>query len=223
MSDDKIARDAKTGEFVTAEYAEANPDTTVFETIELSDKDRDDLAALSAEGPGVPQFHTILEVWREVLKPAAVEGTKRPTPQWCNRMITSYPGVTHADMYNLRDSYFSKIQELLDILLEEIKADSDALTYTSPEEDVEHNSGHYRDLLTTWQVHFLQWELDWDCLDPNAAAEIAAVAEVHKVFFGQVGLTQFLDNIRFEYTEEDQAALAAALEATRVASEGSGE
>lgn len=37
MTDDKIARDAGTGRFVTDEYAAANPTTTVHETVHRPD------------------------------------------------------------------------------------------------------------------------------------------------------------------------------------------
>lgn len=34
----RIARDAKTGKFVSIAYAEAHPDTTVVETVEVKDR-----------------------------------------------------------------------------------------------------------------------------------------------------------------------------------------
>lgn len=210
---DHLYRDAVTGEIVSAEYAEEHPDTTVRETIELSDQDREDLAKLD-EGvdlPEEPTFHTVLEVWREVLRPARDELGKKITPQWASRIVSSYQDVGFNDMPEMRDRYYGKIIELLEILEAEIATDDECLRYTTPEEDVVENREHYMNVLRDWQLRFLQWELDWECTDKQAGVELAAVSEVHKAFFGQTGLTQFLENIRLEVTEDDQNKLAAAL------------
>lgn len=186
----------------------------------LTAQDRADLAELD-KGLAAPavdpevSFHPILQVWREILKPARDELGKRITPQWASRIVASYQDVAFADMVDMRDRYYGKILELLDVLEAEIATDGDCLSYTTPEDDVAENSEHYKNLLRDWQLRFLQWELDWDCTDAKAGVELAAISEVHKAFFGQTGLTQFLDNIRFEYTEADQAALAAELEALK--------
>jgi hypothetical protein len=155
-------------------------------------------------------FNPILKVWREVLKPARTEAQKKPTPQWCSKMVQMYQ-LSYKDCEELRDRYFAKIEELDQILLDEIALDDECLTYATPEEDAEHNSQHYKDLLTAWQLQFLEWELDWNCEDANAAVEIAANSEVHKMFFSNTGLVAFLDNIRFEFTEADQVALSEAI------------
>lgn len=162
-----------------------------------------------------PSFHTVLEVWREVLKPAADEALKPPAPAWGNKMVASYQEVKFAHLRILRDRYFGKIGELLDIVKAEIATDDDALSYDTPEEDAVENAHHYRNILLQWQLQILQWELEWDCEDEFAAVEIAAIAEVHKMFLGQQGLAAFLDNIKFEFTEADQAELSAALEEFR--------
>ena len=186
--------------------------TGIDQSFEFIDEEIADFVEAGGE---LPNFHPILQVWREVLKPARDEQARKVSPQYANRMIQSYTGLDFADMNDLRDGYFGKIIELLEILEAEIATDSDCLSYSTPEEDVAENSVHYKQLLTDWQLRFLQWELDWTCTDENAAVEIAAISEVHKMFFGPTGLTAFLDNIRFEFTEADQAELSAALEALR--------
>lgn len=190
---------------------------TENQSLELTEQDKADLEALNAEPP---VFHPVLEVWREVLRPAAAEASKKVTPQWASRMVASYNGLTYPEMNEVRDRYYGKIQELAAILDFEISTDEDCLSYDKPEEDAEHNSHHYKNLLMQWQLAFLQWELDWDCTDEHAVAELAAISEVHKMFFSQTGISAYLDQIRFEYTESDQAELAAALEELR---EGAGE
>jgi hypothetical protein len=162
-------------------------------------------------GGEAPTFHPILQIWREVLKPARDELSAKVTPQWASRIVTSHIGLTFRDMEDFRDAYFGKLLELADMIDAEIATDDECLTYTTPEEDVEHNSGHYRNLLRDWQVRFMQWEIDWETTSSDAAIELAAISEVHKMFFGQTGLTQFLDNIKFVYTEADQQELAEVL------------
>lgn len=167
-------------------------------------------------GGEAPTYHPVLRVWREVLKPAREEAMQKVTPQWANRIVTSYRDIGFGDMEAYRDRYFAKILELADILDEEIATDEDCLTYTTPEEDVEHNSGHYKRLLTDWQKAILGWELAWDTTDPYAGVELAAISEVHKMYFGETGITAFLDNIKFEFTDADSAALRDELEELKV-------
>lgn len=185
------------------------------ENIDITEKDLAEVEEWANAPAENASYHSILEVWREVLSPAAAEATKKVTPQWANRLVHAYPEVQYSDMNALRDRYFGKIAELLDILVEEIAGDDECLNVFTPEEDVERNSHHYKNLLLVWQQTFLQWEMDWTCDDPWAPVELAAIGEVHKMFFGPTGLTSFLDNIKFEYSEDDQAMLAAALEEQR--------
>ena len=189
-----------------------NPDY-VEDRVELSDEDQADLAQLYAEpsAEDVPSFHPILEVWAKVLEPAAAEAVKPVTPQWASRMVSEYRELTYRDTLQLRDYYFGKIDALYQLLLDEIASDSDCLSYSTPEEDVAENSHHYKNLLMTWQMLMVQWEIEWDPATDDAAIELAAISEVHKMFFGATGLTAFLDNIKFEFTEADQAQLAEAL------------
>jgi hypothetical protein len=233
---DRNFRDAKTGEWVTEEYAAANPDTTVSEEIEepsypplsavndgygddvpieFSESDLADLKELGVTGGDAPTFHTILEVWREVLAPAYDQLSVKVTPQWASKMVQSYPELKFADCTALQESYFGKLIDLLDIIKAEIATDDECLTYSTPEEDVENNSGHYLEVLTQWQLTFLGWELAWSCEDEDAAVELAAISETHKAIFGDLGMTQFLDNIKFEFTDADSAALAEKLQALR--------
>lgn len=172
------------------------------------------------EGGPAPSFHPVLQVWQRVLEPAAGEAaTESVTPQYATRIIQSYPGLSYADMNDVRDLYYSKILLLAGILDEVIaKMDHPFEYYDSPEVDAEENAGLYKEVLTEWQKQFLTWELAWDCTAPDAAAEVAAISEVHKMFFSQTGIVAYLDNIKLEYTEEDQMALAAALEELKAGS-----
>lgn len=199
-------------------------DGPLDERIELSDQDQADLERLygSDESPVEEQeapYFPLLRVWRQVLEPAAAEATKKVTPQWANRMVSKYADLHFADMNELRDRYFGKIEALRQILLAEIETDDEAESPTTVLEDLEQNAGHYKALLIAWQVQLMQWELEWTCTDPHAAAELAAIGEVHTMFFGSPsgapGLVAHLENIRFEFTDADQAELAQALAEVR--------
>jgi hypothetical protein len=186
--------------------------------IDFSEQDLSDLEELGVMPGQDATFHPILEVWREVLKPARDELDAKVTPQWANRIVGSYAEMRYADMVQFQRRYYGKIIELLDVLDEEIASDEDCLTYSDPEEDAKENAHHYKNLLLQWQLAILQWELDWDTADALASVEIAAISEVHKMFFGQTGITAFLENIGFEFTEDDQQALGEALAEFKVAS-----
>lgn len=174
----------------------------------LSDQDKIDLAML---GDSEAAYHTILEAWREVLRPAATEREKKVSPQWANRMLAGYMGLTYADMNDFRDRYYTSLEQLLDILLNEIDSDPEALTYADPTEDAEHNAHHYKNLLLNWQTAILSWELAWECTAATAAVEIAVISEIHKMFLGPQGLVAWLENISFVFSDEDQADLSGAL------------
>ncbi len=172
-----------------------------------------------AEADNTP-YHSILEVWREVQKPAVAERTVKITPQWANRIASSYREIAFRDVPSFRDTYFDRIEELNDILKTEIASDDECLNVDSPEEDVERNGHHYLNLLVDWQKALLQWELDWDVTSEKAAVDLATISEVHRMFFDNTGLTSLLDNIKFEVTDADRDMLAAALQELRDSQEG---
>ena len=165
-------------------------------------------------------YNSILRIWAEVLKPAEQERYKKITPQWANRICNTYRELNFADVPKFRDSYFDKILELANILDLESATDDECLNVTTPEEDVQHNTFHYLNVLIDWQKALLSWELAWDCTDECAAAELAAISEVHRMFFDQNGLTALLDQIKFVMTDDHRDLLAASLQEMRDAQEG---
>lgn len=160
-------------------------------------------------------YHSLLEVWSVVLAPVVSERTKRPTPQWTNRIVGTYNGIAFKDMIDFQESYYDKVEELRQILAYHIEEDDEALNVMSAEEDLEHNGTRYKQVLIDWQKAFLLWELAWDCTDASAAVDLAAIAEVHKMFFNENGLVALLEQIQFQFTEQDQAELAAELQALK--------
>jgi|JI10StandDraft_1071094.scaffolds.fasta_scaffold35334_5 hypothetical protein len=198
--------------------------TVPDETIELpvTEHDEADIIKMFGSEAEQPEHRTILEVWREVLAPADTERNGKVAPQWAINMVTAHVGVTFADMNDFRDEYFDKIIVLFNILLEEIATDEECLLRNSVQDDLIFNGQHYKNLLTNWQLQFMRWELEWDVVAPGAAVTLGVLAEVHKMFFGQMGLIPHLSSINFDeaYTEADQLALTEALQALK---EGSSE
>jgi hypothetical protein len=182
------------------------------EDVELTTQDQMDLAALGVTTGDEPEFHPILESWRELLKPAKDEADAKITPQYANRIVQTYSDITFSEMNHFRDLYYARILELEQVLLDVIASDDQCLLVTSPEEDKEKNSRHYKTLLLEWQKHFLLWELSWDTMDEDAGVQIGVFGELHKMFFGDVSVTAHLQNIQFEFTDQDRAEVAVALQ-----------
>lgn len=186
----------------------------------MTDKTIDDeLKDLVADAEDT-SYHTILEIWRAVLAPAQTERLKPITPQWAGRICGAYREINYADMPAYRDLYFDRVLEFARVLDLQIAEDDECLNRESAEEDAEHNATHYRQLILNWQQVLLDWELDWDCTAPTAAIELAAISEVHKMFFSEQGLTSLLDNIPFQFTDDDRDMLSAALTEYRASREG---
>ena len=175
------------------------------ETIEVPD----DVSELTGEGHEPAKYRTLLEIWRAILEPA-VSGEMRKdpiSPQWATKMVTTYPGVSFADVDDIHHGVFDMSAELAAILDEEIASDDECLKKATAEEDAEENSGHYRALLAGWQIHLLKVELAWRPTSPKAAVELAILSEVQQMFLGQTGLVGHLDTIGFKFEESDQQDL----------------
>lgn len=178
----------------------------------LTDKDREDLDKLMGEHPEV-DYHPVLKVWMEVLKPEVRESRKGITVQWATMICGKYPQMTYAQVPAFHDRYFELLDEIYAELAEIVAADEDCLKYTTREEDLEFNSGHYKELLLQWQIVLLNAELSWDPRLEEAAADVAAMGEVYTFLFGERGLTGHLEAIQLDFTDADQEELRAALEA----------
>lgn len=165
------------------------------------------------EGPDDgPEYHTVLEVWKAVLSNAPGEAAQEVPPAWASRIVTSYPQIQYQDMERFRDLYFGLVIELANIVELEIETDDECLNNFTPEDDIEHNTWHYKNILRDWQLAVLQRELDWRCTNDTAAIELAVIGEVNKMFFGDQGFTQHLGQIKMQFDEADQAELSEALD-----------
>lgn len=168
---------------------------------------------------GGEQYRTILEIWSAVLKPSFSEKGQKVRPQWATRIVTGYPEVRFKDMDAFQETYYSRVQSLAAILNEVIATDDECLKRISAEEDAQFNGLLYRQVITDWQKQFLLWEMAWDCTDPEAAIDLASIAEVHKMFFDELGLISLLDQIDLQFTDADREALAAELQVVKDAAD----
>lgn len=168
------------------------------------------------------KYHTVLQLWREVMTSAQTPTIRRISPQWAARIVTSYPGLTFRDMPLFRDRYLERIGELLTILEDLIDQDPRCLEPSTPAEDVQENGDRYLEIITEWQKKILGWELDWDCMG-DAAADLASFSEVHRTIFGQEGFASLLDSIGFEFTDMHRDALSLSLREFQAQKEGDGE
>lgn len=159
-----------------------------------------------------PEFHPILKVWQEVLDASQQVRKEKINPQWALRVVQAHTEMTFGDMPAYRNAYYARIDQLIESLHAEIDGDDECFNATTPEEDAELNSVHYLNILFTWQKQILSWELGWDCTAPDAGVQLAAIIEVHKMFFGEVGLVSLLDQINFEFPEAVQEQLMLELE-----------
>jgi hypothetical protein len=118
--------------------------------------------------------------------------------------------MTFKDMPAYRDVYYDKIDQLTESLQHRDRRPmTSASTSPPPRRTSEHNSVHYLNILFTWQKQILSWELDWDCTADDAAIELAAIVEVHKMFFGEVRADQPArpDQLRVPETRQEQLML----------------
>ena len=165
-------------------------------------------------------FRTVLELWTAVMEPLTEEWGRTITMHWATRIVTTYPEMRFADVPEFRDRFFAKADVLATILKEQIAGDDECLKRVSAEEDAMFNGRLYRSILTAWQKEFILWEMKWRVEDDAAALEMAAIAEIHKMFFGTGGLIGLLDSINLEFTDDDRDTLAAELQEIKEAYDG---
>ncbi len=166
----------------------------------------------TVEEGGSEEHRPLLEVWRELFKPAQVHRHEPVGLQWAVRLKETYPHLTFAQLDEVRKAYFDKLNQLIDILHYEIESDALSLTRRTLEEDATENAHHYKSLLLLWQQCFLLWESEWAATSDTADIDAAVIAEVHKMVFGPMGIVAHLDSINFEFTESDQRDLGDSLQ-----------
>ena len=183
------------------------------ETIEVDVPD--DISEIAP--PEREHYRTLLEIWRAVLEPAMADEMRADpiSPQWAVKMVTTYPGVGFADVEAIHHGVFDLAAELGEMLNDEIKSDDECLKKADAGEDAAENSRHYKDLLALWQIHLLEAELAWRPSHRDAAVTLAILSEVQQMFLGETGLVAHLEQIGFQFDDDDKAELQAHLVAAR--------
>lgn len=173
----------------------------------MSEQDEKALATLLGEAADM-KYNPVLRIWQEILSERNRKHGARVTIPWANAICGKYQGMTFALMPSFVALYFDFMARLVDVLEVEISTDPDCLKRHTVDEDLEENAGHYKALLTDWQKTILAAELAWDPVHAEAPAYVAALGEISQFFFGEVGLTGHLGAVGFDFTDEDQQALA---------------
>lgn len=181
---------------------------------ELSEQDKADLEALYGEQEEA-SYHSILQVWAEIMKPENIEANKGVTLQWATMICGMYPQMTYALVPEFHDCYFHLLEQAAQRVRDKIAENDDCLKVYNAEEDVATNGTLYKELLFEWQLDLQAMELDWNPAEPHAAAVVAALGEVQKFLFGDRGLTGHLEVIKLEFTDVDQTELREALDRQR--------
>lgn len=181
---------------------------------ELSEQDRADLEQLYGEQEEAT-YHSILQIWAEILKPENIEANKGITMQWSTMICGMYPLMDYGHMQAFHDKYFALLEDAAQRVRDKIADNEDCLSVYNAEEDVAANSALYKELLFEWQLDLQAVELEWSSSDPDAPATVAALGEVQKFLFGERGLTGHLEVIKLEFTDVDQTELREALDEQR--------
>ncbi len=173
----------------------------------------------AGEQPEAESHRTILEVWREVLKPAVtMKDTEIPAPNYAMAMCGQYPDVHVWDAVKIHRGYCQHLIDVADILEAEIESDPVCLDQSTAEDDATENRGHYLNVLLLWQQYFHQHELEWDCLDAESPVQLASFGEAFKTVFGgpgREGITDYLNSIPLEMDDADRQLIADALDEQR--------
>ena len=190
-------RDAGTGQFVTEQYAEANPGTTVSETADPEPtKDAEE-----------PEYNSILKVWRAMLDPTQQQRHIAPTPDWCAILIAKWPFLRFAECGVVQREYFKIFDEMYEIVEQVYRDNPENFDIDDREKDVEENKDLYVHLLKEFQKSLFVTQSEWSHDDPEAGAKMAALGEAQQQILGKDGLASYLGVIGLPYTEDEQNAM----------------
>lgn len=190
-------RDAGTGQFVTEQYAEANPGTTVSETADLE----------PAKDAEEPEYNSILKVWRAMLDPTQQQRHIAPTPDWCAILIAKWPFLRFAECGVVQREYFKIFDEMYEIVEQVYRDNPENFDIDDREKDVEENKDLYVHLLKEFQKSLFVTQSEWSHDDPEAGAKMAALGEAQQQILGKDGLASYLGVIGLPYTEDEQNAM----------------
>ena len=185
--------------------------TTTPETPTVEDAEIADLLNELTDEEGTRLLDMpLLKTWQAVLSNIETERVARITPGWAATIVGNWTSLKFSDVPAYHERYFEHLTELRQCLLDVIEFDPECLERMGAD-DIEENRGHYIEILLAWRLTVMRWELAWDCLDPDAAIEFAAIADASRLFLGEQGLIQHLGQREFQFTQEESDMLEARL------------
>ena len=180
--------------------------------IQLSPQDQADLDLLAAVDE--PLEMTVLEVWREVLSNIEEQAAARIEPGYATQIIRRWPTLTYKDIFVYYATFHDYLIVYRDILTEQLRLHPDALKAVGhdpgdEDSDAVANRDIYKEIMFEWNLVTAKLENAWDVSDPNAAAQIAAMAEAQAFVTGGTGIMQALvqPQVGFQWNDEDQQEL----------------
>ena len=175
---------------------------------ELTEQDIADLELLQEDAnPGAIIRQPLLVIWRELLSNIDTERNARITLAQAQKITSTWPQLEYGDVPAYLDMYYEFLQEMRGIVLAELDSDPKAEEQFGDDDAVE-NRQHYINILFNWNLATSRWEKQWNTTAHNAAIGVAAIVDAHSFFLSQTGLVAHLNEIGFQFTEEDSAKLA---------------
>lgn len=160
----------------------------------------------AAPPPEDPTYHSILEVWRNMLDPEHQDRGRAPTPDWCAVLIARWPFLRFADCGIVQAEYFRIFDNVHAVLAQVFEDNPQAFEAETREEDIE-NKELYVFLLKEFQKALFVTQSEWSFDDPEAGAKMAALGEAQQQILGKDGLASYLGVIGLPFTQEEQDAM----------------
>ena len=157
------------------------------------------------ETPTIPEVQpiTVLETWLKVLGTADIgDDEPKVSMQFASHLIRSYPELKFRDLKAVDARFREKLLDFRDILQAEVDGEPAALKRMAT--DAADNRHLYLNAILGWQQSTVEWELNWDPSDVNAAIEFAACAEAHRFALSPMGLLAHLEVIGLEFGPDDE-------------------
>lgn len=155
----------------------------------------------------VPEYHSVLAVWRDMLDPEHQLRHRPPTPDWCVVLVAKWSFLRFADCGDVQEEYFAIFDIMHEIIEEAYLGNPEAFEIDDRQRDIDENKDTYVYLLSEFQRALFVVQAGWSHDDPKAEAKMAALGEVQQQMLGQQGLASYLGAIGLPFSQEEQDAM----------------
>lgn len=171
------------------------------ETVELDDQPRE-MPKEEAE----PLDRTLLEVWTILLQDGLATREAPIQMQDALAIINRHPFVPMSDLHVYNDTLYDLVQEALDSVVAIVHDNPECLDNTGEDEDSDavKNHGLYLTVIVDWNTLLLKHVKAWTHTMENAEARLAGHVDASNMLIGSQGLLNHLDQIKFQYSDEDR-------------------